>query len=110
MLSEKIPFEFNSNEEVVKCVDYAPSASALYSRLAVATKSLIYVYAVMYEKSQVTSKYHLKNQATIIGKILDEDIDSFEIVSILWNNQGSALSVQWNDGNIRIYQRNYFLL
>jgi hypothetical protein len=107
MLSEKMLFELDSNNDIIKCVAYAPSSSPVYSRLAVATQFCVYIYAVIYEKSQITSKYHLNQKPALIGKISDDEFSSFEIVSILWNNQGSAISVQYNDGTIRIYQRKY---
>jgi hypothetical protein len=110
MLSEKLSFELGSNDEIVRCVSYAPSSSALYSKLAVATRFTVYIYVILFEKSQMTSKYHLKERPILVGKILDDEVDSFEVVSVLWNTQGSALSVQYNDGNIRIYKRKIFTL
>jgi hypothetical protein len=103
MLAEQMHFDLGSPEEQVKCVAFAPSSCALYSRVAVATRFFVYIYAVMYEKLVSTNKYHLKDRPVLIGKLADEP--EFEIVSLLWNNQGSSLSVQYNDGRIFVYQR-----
>lgn len=105
MLAQQATFELGSMEEQVKCVAFAPCSSALYSRIAVATRFLVYIYAVLYEKSEANQKYHLKDRPILIGKLTDESAENFEIVSLLWNSQGSSLSVQYNDGRIFIYQR-----
>lgn len=105
MLAEQVTFDLDSPDEQVKCVVFAPSSCALYSRVAVATRFFVYIYAVMYEKLASTNKYHLKDRPVLVGKLTDETNSSFEIVSLLWNNQGSSLSVQYNDSRIFIYQR-----
>jgi hypothetical protein len=109
MLIQQMTFDLSSDEQV-KCVAFAPSSCALYSRVAVATRFSVYIYAVMYEKLESTNKYHLKGRPMLIGKLTNESASSFEIVSLLWNNQGSSLSVQYNDGRIFVYQRRCFYL
>lgn len=105
MLGEVTVFEFDSDNELVKSVAYAPCSCPLYSKIAVGTRSSVYIFSVLYEKSAVTGKYHPKQQPVLIGKIVDDTSSSFEIVSVMWNAQGSSLSVQYTDGRIFIYQR-----
>ncbi|KAI6176489.1 Nucleoporin SEH1-like protein [Aphelenchoides bicaudatus] len=107
MLVEQMHFDLDSEEEQVKCVAFAPSSSSLYSRVAAATRFLVYIYAIMYQKSEETNKYHVKDQPVLIGKLEDESANNFEIVSLLWNNQGNSVSVQYNDGRIFIYQQTF---
>ncbi|KAI6212228.1 Nucleoporin SEH1-like protein [Aphelenchoides fujianensis] len=80
---------------LVRCAAFAPSSSPSYSRLAIATQSAIFVYAVVYEKPSPTSKFQLKKAPFLIGRLENEPM---AVVSIKWNRQGSSLAVQYEDG------------
>ncbi|KAI6241693.1 Nucleoporin SEH1-like protein [Aphelenchoides fujianensis] len=87
---------------LVRCAAFAPSSSPSYSRLAIATQSAIFVYAVVYEKPSPTSKFQVKKAPFLIGRLENEPM---AVVSIKWNRQGSSLAVQYEDGSVHIYQQ-----
>ena len=63
----------------------------------------IYIFAVLYAKSELTSKYGLEQRPRLLAQI--EDADASAPVSVRWNAQGSAIYVLYDDGSVQCYKR-----
>ncbi|CAD5219039.1 unnamed protein product [Bursaphelenchus xylophilus] len=105
-IREAIQFTPLRSSEKIQCVRFAPQISAVYTKVAIATRRKVLIFAFFSEKSGRTERGQVINKPPrLIAEIVDE-IQS-DIITLQWNSGGAAISVLYDDGAIRIYKQTF---